>query len=548
MERRARPPELAVMGTLAVRARVVPRAEPPPDHLYDPLVGDLLAARPRLKGRFAVSWRDDEGLRRLTEKRAPLDPALAEAMREYHRRLGAGEASLRALERLASGEAVCAVAGQQPAPLGGPLYSLHKTAAAVGTARRIEARTGVPCVPLFWNHTEDSDFDEIRSITLGDAALSLHELTLESQGRVEGGLIGNIPAALLAPLHERALGHWTDLAGRAEMAETFRLLGSRANDLGDAHAALMLRLFAEQGLVVVDPRLPAFRRAARPILDRYLARADALAEAARAAGAALESTLGRHPLTDSALESFVFVVERGVRHKISPADARRLPAGAELVPSVALRAAVQDGVLPTVAMACGPGELAYLAQLREVFEGVEVRAACPVPRFSATWLPPAGVQLLDESGADPWRVVTATDQVLRSVAEARVPAGLHTELEAFRHELAARLQSFAERSTTLDPSLPQMVESARGKMDYQLGRLEEGLVAKARHRLERAHPLWLKLRYYLLPGDRLQERRLASLEPIAHRGFALTADLCDLAETHARELERGEHAHFVLEL
>jgi uncharacterized protein YllA (UPF0747 family) len=310
----------------------------------------------------------------------------------------------------------------------------------------------------------------------------------------------------------------------------------------------MLRLFAEPGLVVVDPRLPAFRRAARPILDRYLERAEALAEAARAAGAALEPAIGRHPLADSALESFVFRVEGGVRHKISAADAKRLPASAELVPSVALRAAVQDGVLPTVAMACGPGELAYLAQLREVFEGVGVRAACPVPRFSATWLPQAGAQLLEESGAEPWRVVTATDQVLRAVAEARVPAGLHSELETLRQDLTARLQAFAERSTALDPSLPQMVESARGKMDYQLGRLEEGLVAKARHRLEKAHPVWLRLRYYLLPGDRLQERRLASLEPVAHRGTAVTAELCDLAETHARELERGEHAHFVLEL
>ena len=39
-------------------------------------------------------------------------------------------------------------------------------------------------------------------------------------------------------------------------------------------SALWLALFAEQGLVVVDPRLPAFRAAARPILERYLAGAD----------------------------------------------------------------------------------------------------------------------------------------------------------------------------------------------------------------------------------------------------------------------------------
>src|SRR5438132_7263621 len=164
-ERRPPSPMPGVMGSRALRARVLPRPEPPFDHLHDPLVADLLARSPRIADRFPVSWRDDRGLLGLTEKRAPLDRDLAEAMRDFHRRLGAGPGSLQALERLASGEAVCAVAGQQPTPLGGPLYALHKTAATVGLARRVEARTGVPCVALFWNHTEDSDFDEIRSVT-----------------------------------------------------------------------------------------------------------------------------------------------------------------------------------------------------------------------------------------------------------------------------------------------------------------------------------------------------------------------------------------------
>lgn len=536
-----------VMSSLLVRARVLPRAEPPADHLHDPFVESVLVP-PAGQSHFASSWRDDGALRRLTEKRAPLARALAQALRAYHERLGAGPASMGALERMASGEAVCAVAGQQPAPLGGPLYALHKAAAVVGMARRIEARTGVPCIALFWNHTEDSDFDEIRAITVGDPSLALHELSLDDAARREGGLIGNVPSSALRPVHQAALERWSGLPGQPAVSEMLRRVTERTHDLGDAHAALLLDLFAEHGLVVVDPRLPEFRQAARPILDRYLERAQALGDVARAAGGRLEASIGRRPLADSALESFVFLVEDGVRHKISAADARRLGPEAALSPSVALRPAVQDGVLPTVAMACGPGELAYLAQLREIFEAVGVRAACPVPRFGATWLPRAAVELIDASEADPWRVVTATDSVLRALAEAHVPAGLPADLEVLRHDLAERLRSFAERSTTLDPSLPQMVESARGKMDYQLGRLAEGLVGKARHRLERAHPEWLRLRYYLLPGDRLQERRLASLEPIAHRGAGVVAELCDLAETHAHELERGEHAHFVLEL
>lgn len=70
-------------------------------------------------------------------------------MTDYHRRLGASQASLANLERLVRGEAVATVAGQQPAPLGGPLYSLHKTSSAVGLAAVVRSRAGVPAVPLY---------------------------------------------------------------------------------------------------------------------------------------------------------------------------------------------------------------------------------------------------------------------------------------------------------------------------------------------------------------------------------------------------------------
>ncbi len=64
----------------------------------------------------------------------------------------------------------------------------------------------------------------------------------------------------------------------------------------------------------------------------------------------------------------------------------------------------------------------------------------------------------------------------------------------------------------------------------------------------REHPAWPRLRYYLLPGDKLQERRLAALEPVAYRGPSVAMELCDLAEAHAEALERGVWGHDLLEL
>jgi hypothetical protein len=145
-------------------------------------------------------------------------------------------------------------------------------------------------------------------------------------------------------------------------------------------------------------------------------------------------------------------------------------------------------------------------------------------------------------------VVIASDAVMRRVADARIPAEVRADLERAREDARRAFDRLAETSRRLDPSLPQMVESARGKVDFQYARLAEGYLGKARHRLEREHPEWVRVRYYLSPGDKLQERRLTSFEPLVHRGPGVTATLADLAEDHAARLEEGHATHVLLDL
>jgi uncharacterized protein YllA (UPF0747 family) len=528
---------------LAVRARVPAHPDRGPHR--DPLTLDLLAHGPVSRERVATSWRDTEALRALAlAKRGPLPADLARALTDLHRRLGASPASLANLDRLARGEAVASVAGQQPAPLGGPLYSLHKTAATVGLASTFTQRTGIACVPLFWMHGEDSDFAEIRGVTVADAQLQLHDFALPQGVHAEGGIIGDLPLDAVRAVGEQALAAWEGLPGVQDARAQWSRSLERARDLGEAMCALWLALFAEQGLIVVDPRLPEFRAAARPILERYLACADALHAAARKAGERMRSLTGQRALNDAALESFVFEIHAGRRTKRSPADAH---GASVLSPSVALRPAVQDGVFPTVAMACGPGEIAYLLELREVFEGVGVQPAAPVPRFGATWLPPAAVELLEASRCDPWDLVAHTDQVVTRVAEARVPETLRRALAESRASCERAFADLAEAARAYDASLPQMVESARGKVDFQFARIEEGVLAKARARLDREHAAWRRLRYVLWPGDKLQERRLASLEPVARVGAGAVGALCVHATEHAARVAEGVHEHVLLE-
>jgi hypothetical protein len=55
------------------------------------------------------------------------------------------------------------------------------------------------------------------------------------------------------------------------------------------------------------------------------------------------------------------------------------------------------------------------------------------------------------------------------------------------------------------------------------------------------------LRYVLFPGDKLQERRIASLEPIARLGAGVVTELCEHAVEHAAKSAEGTHEHWLLE-
>src|SRR5207344_2399677 len=71
---------------------------------------------------------------------------------------------------------------------------------------------------------------------------------------------------------------------------------------------------------------------------------------------------------------------------------------AEFSPSVLLRPIVQDTLFPTIAYVAGPSELAYLGQLRGVYEQFGVAMPLMIPRTTATLLDSGAARFLAKYG------------------------------------------------------------------------------------------------------------------------------------------------------
>ncbi len=482
-----------------------------------------------------------------------LAPALGAELLAFHERLNASAASRAHVQALAAGRALCVVTGQQPSPLGGPLYSLHKTLSTVALARALAERLRVPVVPVFWNATEDDDFDEIAGSAWAGPDLAPHAMRLAREARQEGRLVGSLAAGLVAPVWRAARGAWAGLPGSARVStllDAAARAAERDGDLGDMVSALLLAAFADEGLVVLDPRLPAFRASAQPLYARYAERRVIVRDAVNEAGEALEAMGLPRGFLPAQTECAVFAIEGDHRRRVAPAEAEAAVRGdLALSPGAMLRPLVQDSVLPSLGLVAGPGEVNYLAQLADAARALEVPPTVVVPRFSATWLPAAAAAAAAAAGIPVEALVREPDAALAAFFAAGVPPELARSVAALRARTRAELEGLGAGARAFDASLPEFVHATAARIDWRLGRLENGLVKKARRRWKRENPAHAHFASYLRPHGKLQERTLAWLDPIARGGVAVEALGRERAAAHVDDLLAGRAlAHEVLAL
>jgi bacillithiol biosynthesis cysteine-adding enzyme BshC len=430
-------------------------------------------------------------------------PGLLTALREQDGRLPPSEARRRNLDALASGGAAVVATGQQVGLFLGPLYSFYKAASAVAVARTIQAESGVRCVPLFWLQTEDHDFVEIAAATIAgtDGATATLSLRLDEGGenspdercsiahRVLGAEVSGLVDALAEALppgpaatEMLALLRAHYLAGRAPAA---------------AFAGVLATLFADEGLLILDPRDARVAADAIPIYRRAVATAPAVEHCLNARRAHLHDAGFDEQITLRADCALLFFHPRGVtgpRFRLQAEGEGRTPTSAapmrwalagdaatvahvalletlqqeplRFSTSALLRPIVQDTLLPTVAYVGGPGEINYFAQLGPLYEHFGLTPPLIVPRGRFRFIDARTRRLLRELGL-------SADDAARSRVELgdRLPpprqAGAPDPAELRRiadQQLTPALEAIVAPTLASEPELARAAERTRASV------------------------------------------------------------------------------------
>jgi bacillithiol synthase len=513
----------------------------------EPLLGGGALVRDYLIGRdlspfFAGHYSDPAAYER---KAAEVDARLgaADRMRVADAVEPVGDAGPR-LQQILSGNGYFITTGQQPALLGGPLYTLYKILGAVRLAELAEQRLRRPVLALFWIGSDDHDWDEASQSALLDGAKYVHRLQVRAPAntpprplyqRIWGPHIERVVEEFSALLpdssHTRAVLH--------HVRETY----TPAATVAASFTATMRLLLAGQRVALVDSSHPSLRRAATPVMrveaerteqhgkmiaaqTQRLSESGYTAQVSTADGASnlmLIDTHGR----DRLLRTPRGWVTRRQRRAMAEAELLdRIDADPDsFSPNVLLRPVVENAVFPTIAYVAGPAELSYFAQIGCLFEAHGILPPVVVPRPSVLVLDEKSVRKLDALGVDAEFLMRPFRDVEADAIMAALPRSVSRGLEALREALLHSYETLANAAQSVDPTLRGPIIAARNRALLEANAVEKKIAGRIRRRGDGRIEQLRRLAASVQPDGKPQERVFGPLPLLAAYGTTLIDDI-----------------------
>jgi bacillithiol synthase len=467
--------------------------------------------------------------KRLAEYNAPshagVRQAIVERITETHRIAdGLTEAVRSNLGALASDNCMAIVTGQQVGLLAGPLYTLYKTLHTIILTKEYASKyPEYQFVPVFWQETEDHDFAEVSSVGIVNAEFQLKHISYVPQDPPERKQVGgmNFEADALASF-------FTELRNslqKTEFTDEVVALCERCYQPGvsfaDAQSAMLCRLFAEDGLLILNANSRTLKSFVAPLFKREFTTAPLLSDTLNAYSEPLK--VQYHAQID-ANGANSFFVEDGKRYKLHK-EANGFRYGdkhiseADLINSlhseperfsmnVVMRPIVQDTLLPTAAYIAGPGEIAYFSQLSAVYTWAEMQMPVILPRISLSLIDDRFYKLAEKFGTSVESLLEFGPELVRELLKSEKEDAIASAFDRVIESIEIQVESLRNTVESSDSTLGAALTTLKGKSVTQLRDFGSKVAGAERKKQQSARQQFEKALQVLLPENKLQEREL----------------------------------------
>lgn len=433
--------------------------------------------------------------------------------------------------------------GHQLTLFGGPLFLLYKVLHVVKLARSFnESQSEFKAVPVFWLASEDHDFEEIQS-----AQLFNKNLTWETDQKGPVGRFG-------MEHYDLVLDELKAFFTTKEACELLELVNNLPDtDYGTHYQQLMNRLFADFGVLVLQPDDQALKQLFIPVLKREISEQPSL-KAVQETNELLQKA-GWSPQAQ-ARACNLFLLDATGRHRIDPStngftiDGKTYTQEALLTlaeqqpetfsPNVILRPVYQETILPNLAYIGGGGEMAYWIQLKGVFEAHNTVYPLIQQRNSLLLIDGGTAKKMEKIGWELPRFFEPKEQLRKAYLLEHDADQLN--METIQAQFQTLRLSMITKAKEIDVSLESFAEAETVRMSKQLEVYEQRLLKQLKQQHEQALKAIDGVCDRFLPGNVLQERALHWLN------FAPSGDYSGLLTAIEAAIDPFESDLIVVEL
>ena len=492
-----------------------------------PLVSDYLYNYEKVAGFYNGDFRDLQTIRNRTNIYQSIDlhrAELASILEEQNKGYGCGETTLANIDKLRQDRTCAVVTGQQVGLFSGPLYTIYKTLTAIKLAANLNMRGNGYFVPVFWLASEDHDIAEIDHIDLLDKNNEIQRIRFELDGHDFQTPASKI---LLTQDASRCLDQLNDLTYDSEfkgevlshLSEAYR----PGRSFVEAFAMWMTRLFDSFGVIFIDASHSGLKEFGKDVFAKEI---EDVSPSTRIAIETVERLRrGDYPVQVPLREGILnLFFSKGRRKSIKFAgddffleDSSSPLKKSDILsildkepfafsPNVLLRSIYQDKILPTAAYIGGPGEIAYFAQLKGVYEKFGVEMPVIYPRTSLSFIENKVNSVLMNFNLDVSDIWQNIDTTIKDILTGLIPESLEESLLRARTNLERDFRTITAELDSLDPTLQKAAESSLGKINQQVEFLETKILRAQKRQNDTVVQQLMKAKNNLHPGGRPQER------------------------------------------
>lgn len=500
--------------------------------------------------RFDDEGHDQNRLMELQNRSFPRD-VLADHIETFMSHYPISPSVIESLKKLKNPQSTVVIGGQQAGILTGPLYSIHKIISIIRLAEEKEKELKIPVIPVFWIAGEDHDYHEVNHLFVPNEQTLIKKVYPEKV--IQKKMVSDIS------LNQELCLLWADEVvkglGEAEYTQEIQSFVEEAirksRDFVDFFAFFVMELFKDKGLLIVDSGNPDLRRIEKDVFLKQIERHKDISSALQQQQSEISNSgfsLAIEAPTNSA-NLFYYEEKLNERLLLEYHDenntfisknkavvftkdqlmniASEYPE--RLSNNVVTRPLMQESLFPTIAFIAGPGEIAYWAELKKVFEIFSIKMPPIVPRLNITILERSVERDIEDLGLTIEEVLrTGTSTAVKNFFSSVKDVEIEEQFNTIKNQVSQQYKIIEQKLSKLDKGLLPLLIKNEVKLleqiDFMKVKIDQSIQQKHANTFQKFNRIENSLR----PNGVPQERIWNILYFLNKYGFSFIHDLMEL--------------------